>query len=178
MSRGLRYSVATLLAAACAAGLALFSRLPWEADPPDAALLRLSWRAVGERVEECREPTEEELAALPRHMRRERICEGRVTPFRLRVDVDGARALDEEVRGAGARQDRPAYVFEELPLAPGPHRVAVRFEVEGAGDGAKRPPLVLDEEATLAPRGILLVTRDVDTGRLVLRRAGEGGGPG
>jgi hypothetical protein len=38
------------------------------------ALLRLSWRMRGERLENCRDRTPAELEALPVHMRTPRIC--------------------------------------------------------------------------------------------------------
>jgi hypothetical protein len=130
-------------------------------------LLRLSWRAVGERVEACREPTEEENAALPPHMRRSEICEARLSPFRLAVAIDGNPVLERRIRPGGARQDRPAYVFQEFPVAAGAHRLEVVFESEPE-DGAvaaARPPLVLDERVVLGRREIFLVTIDPDTGR-------------
>lgn len=161
-------------ALALVAALVLGSRLPWRAETSDAAVLRLSWRSLGQRVEACREPTEEELAALPRHMRMSRICEGRIAPFRLRVAVDGETRVDAPVHASGAREDRPAYVLRELRLAPGEHRVSVRFEVEpgvSASDVPVTPPLVLDETLRLAPREVALVTHDPDADRLVLVHA-------
>jgi hypothetical protein len=50
-------------------------------------------------------------------------------------------------------------VFHEFRVAPGAHRLQVRFEVD-RGEAqvvSERPPLTLDEEVTLEPRAILLV---------------------
>jgi len=153
---------AALVAVGLTAGLVYCTALPYQQESSEEALIRLSWRTVGERVEECRTPSEEELAALPPHMRQGEICEGAMVPFRLRVAVDGASVFDGPVHTAGARGDRPAYVFHEFRVPPGPHHLQVRFEVD-RGEGAvlsERPPLTLDEEVTLEPRAILLVVEN------------------
>lgn len=158
----LRYGLAAAVAVALTAALVVCSGLPYVDDSSGDALIRLSWRTVGERIEECREATEEELAALPPHMRRREICEGRMTPFHLAVSIDGAAVFEDRIRPRGARQDRPVYVFQEFPIAPGSHRLEVRFAVElpAGANRVARPPLVLDETLTLEPRTIALVTYD------------------
>jgi hypothetical protein len=161
-----------MLAAAVALGLSaalvVCSGLPYVADSSDDALIRLSWRAVGERIEECRKPTEEELAALPPHLRRQEICAGRTTPFQLAVSIDGAAVFEDRIRPGGARQDRPVYVLQEFPLSPGRHRLQVRFaaELPAGADREARAPLVLDQILTLEPRTIALVTYDDTAGQL------------
>ena len=94
-------------------------------------------------------------------MRPREICEGRNLPFRLTVRVDGAVLFDAEVRPAGARADRPAYVLEEFPVQPGRHRLEVRFAVSHAEADAVEasPPLLLEQTVSLAPREVVLVTR-------------------
>ena len=123
----LRRTLGGLLAAGLLLALGALSRLPYDAEGADAALLRLSWRIRGERVQECRPLTEEERAALPPHMQREEVCEGRIAPYRLRLRVDGQELEASTVTAAGARQDRPLYVFREIPLPPGEHRLEVSF---------------------------------------------------
>jgi hypothetical protein len=160
------------------AGLVVCSGLPYVDDSSDHALVRLSWRAVGERVEECRTPTADELAALPPHMRRQEICEGRLMPFQLAVSIDGAPVFEGRVRPAGTREDRPAYVFQEFPVSPGRHRIEVRFaaEIPEGADREDRTPLTLDETVTLEPRTIALVSLDEAARRLkvLASSAGEG----
>lgn len=150
------------LALLAAAGLVAGSDVELEAHASDDGLLRLSWRAVGERVEECRTLDAAEQAALPRHMRRDEICEGRLAPFALSVRVDGAVVLDRELRPAGAREDRPTYVFHELPLAPGPHRLELEFAVVGDEAAVSAPPLRLATTVHVPSRGVILVTQDED----------------
>lgn len=162
LSRGLALGVGVVLTA----GLVLGSALPYTDAPDAAALIRLSWRAVGERVEECRAPSPDELAALPPHMRQSEICEARLAPFRLAVAIDGATVFEGRIRPRGARRDRPAYVFQEFRVAPGSHRLGIEFASEAGGEPG-RPPLRFDERVTLDARDILLVTTPPEADRLI-----------
>ncbi len=140
--------------------LVIGSALPWTAGEANRGLLRLSWRAVGERMEACREPSAEELAALPPHMRQSAICEARLTPFQLDVELDGRSLLDTRVHPSGARGDRPAYVREEFLVEPGEHRLSVRFVAIVPDDAEPRPTQELDESIRVEPGRIVLITRD------------------
>jgi hypothetical protein len=158
-----------VLAVCGVAGLVALSDVTTVVNGSAGGLVRLSWRAVGERIEKCRVPSEEELAALPPHMRQKEICEGNLAPFALEVHLDGERVVDREVRPAGAREDRPTYVFEEIPVAPGPHDLEVVFAVAEGEAGTGVSPLRLRTTLEVSPRGVVLVTRDHASGDLVLR---------
>lgn len=155
--------------------LRLGSFTPYTAERDVGAIVRFAWRARGERVRDCRRRTPEELGKLPPHMRQEEVCEGRVLPYRLAVEVDGAAAVDQLVHGAGAREDRPLYVFRELVVTPGGHRIAVTFTREGSAPadstGALATParLSLDTTVTLGSRQVVLVTYDEEREQLVVR---------
>jgi hypothetical protein len=152
--------LAALLAVAATTGLVAASGVRWLADRDPGARLRLSWRAAGERVESCRAPNEAELAGLPAHMRPREICEGQLLPFRLSVALDGETVLERIVHPAGARADRPTYVFEELPLSPGVHRLRVDFIVERPSDAPKvrAGDRHLEAEVDVAAGEVVLVT--------------------
>jgi len=181
MTTLVRRSLGVVLAIAVTAGLAALSGVA--RDPTDQeAVLRLSWRARSERVQRCRALTAEEQASQPAHMRRTEECEGRVLPYRLEVELDGRRLVSETVHGGGARQDRPVYVFHELPVAPRRARLEVRFVREDQAGGAADPVtespvrpgatparLELTREVDLRPGEVALVTYDPDRAELVLR---------
>lgn len=165
------------VAAAALTGTTVLSQWPWQVEGAGRSLLRISWRARGERIENCRRATAEELAALPAHMRQETICEdARVAPYRLRVTVDGRSLVDGAAPGSGIPGDRPIYVFREFEVMPGARRIEVRFERTGeAGeedDTARRravpPRLVLDTVVTVGEGSILLVTYSPEHRSLVL----------
>lgn len=91
----------------------------------DAAMLRLSWSARPERIEQCRRLSDAELAELPQHMRLRWECEGRFARYLLSVAVDGRVLAADTVRGGGLRNDRPMHLFREYAVAPGERRVTV-----------------------------------------------------
>ena len=189
--RALRFTLGGALALAGTAALGALSWVPYTAERVDHAVIRLAWRARGERVRQCRRLSPEELAKLPQHMRQEEVCERRILPYRLQVAVDGTPVVDELVRAGGAREDRPLFVFHELPVAPGTHTVHVTFVRQGAlerpGQAAERaedvdefearrrksdtpPRLELDRSVTLPVRRIVLITYDDE--QKTLRLAG------
>jgi hypothetical protein len=169
MRNWLQRGTGVAIAVAVTFGIAALSRVPYTAASGEEAMLRLSWRAPGEYVEECRTATEEELERQPVHMRREVVCEGRLLPYRLRVLLNGERVVDEVVLAAGARQDRPLYVYKELDLAPGAYHVEIDWRAErepvaeGAEAGAAPRHLGLGAELLLEPREIALITYDSDS---------------
>lgn len=175
MSRQGRRTLGAVTAAASLALLGALSRVPYAAEPGAQALLRLAWRARGERVEQCRRLTPAELARVPAHMRQEFQCASRIVPYRLRVALDGREVINALVQAAGARHDRPLYVFRELRVPPGPHALAVRFAraetVPAAGreDETTTPPeLRLDTAVLFLSRRAALVTYDEEQRRLTL----------
>lgn len=150
----------------------------------DEGMVRLAWRMVGSKVNICYEPTPEELAELPQHMRRPRVCSNRIIPYRLQVALDGTERIARTVTPAGARGDRPIFVQEDVRLPPGQHRLDVTFvpdaqsarEAVGLGPGTERPEVRQGLEKALdeAPRFSLERTVQVQAGRVVLVELDEG----
>lgn len=180
MRRWVWRGLAGLLVVAGVAAVGALTRVPYTPDPDAGASLRLAWRARVPLVEECRRLSEAEQEALPVHMRREVVCEGRVASYRLEVSVDGTVRHRSTVAGAGARGDRPIYVFESLPLEPGRREVRVEFERVGAmadsaaqtarrGAGTIPERLGLDRTLDVGPREVVLVGYDPRLRELVIR---------
>ncbi len=107
-------------------GLGAFAAWPWEATPPDAALLKVAIKRVAPLERAGRRLSPEELEKLPRHMRPvggAGVPSGRRRESRLAVWVDGQVVLDRRYRPGGWRGDGPTFAYVELPLAPGRHRL-------------------------------------------------------
>ncbi len=166
MSGG-RLAGAWLLGAVATAALAGLSQVPYAAATGEHGELRFAWRYRSETVEQCRRLTDDELAALPQHMRRDEICERRLQPWRLVVTLDGTPVADDTVRAKGAREDRPLYVFRQLQLPPGSHHLRAVFSPIGV---SSRAPLEVDASVTVAAREVLLVTYDADADRLMVKQ--------
>ena len=169
-------AAATFVGLASTAGLVAGSQLPWLAYPGDAARIRLSWRTVSEPLSECRHATPEELEALPPHMRMQEICERRHAPFRLEVRVDDELVRDVLLEPAGASGDRPLYVFEELPAAPGVHWLVVEFSEQRSSTNQSVAParsFRLDAHIDLAALDVALVTLDASGERLAVITPGR-----
>lgn len=182
MNRLLRVAGGAVVVISVLAVVRLLSFTPYTAERDIGAIVRLAWRARGEQARECRRLSPEEMEKLPLHMRQEEVCEGRLLPYRLMVVLDGDSLVDRLVHGAGAREDRPLYVFQDLIVEPGVHRILVRFTLEApsaqhdsdhdGGDEARPAPqqrLTLDTTITLGVRRVLLVTYDEARERLVVR---------
>jgi hypothetical protein len=193
MNTPLRRGAALAVALAVTLGIAALSRVPYAAADDDHALLRLSWRTPGQHIEECRRLSAEEIARQPVHMRREEICERRFLPYRLRVRLDERTVIDELVRPAGTREDRPLFVHRQLPLQPGSYRLEVAWESvalaatgHAATDRSATAPAVttvphrlgLDADLRLEAGYIALITYDLDQHVMVARGRGVVGGHG
>lgn len=179
------------LAAAVMAGLVWASNAPMTANRSPDAMLRLAWSARPERIEKCRQQSEEELARLSPHMRQPLACEGTTAEYRLQVRHEGALVAERVVRGGGLRRDRRLYVFEELLLPPGEATVDVRFDRVDSSDpglaadrgdheraergatfnpaqrGEVPPHLSLARRLRFSSREVILVTYDSDRQELV-----------
>lgn len=148
-----------LVTGAAVSAIGWLARAPYQPPGGDNAVLRLSWRLRGERNETCRPRTQEELDALPVHMRTPEICEGALVAYRLTVQLDEQAVDTSRVVPAGARADRPIYVFAEKRLEPGPHRVRITFAREDSvANGAAA--LSLDTVLNTLAGGVELITMD------------------
>lgn len=113
------FTVATVVLVALRAG----SLVPLRTAAVGESVLRLSWSARPERIEQCRRLSDAELAERPQHMRLRWECEGRFARYLLTVSVDGRAVASDTVRGGGLRNDRPMHLFREYPLEPGERHI-------------------------------------------------------
>jgi hypothetical protein len=175
MSRASRIAGVSLVAAAML-GLVWASNAPMTTHASADGILRLAWSAQPERIETCREASEEELANVPAHMRQPRVCEGTTATYRLEVRHNGDLIAEQVLRGGGLRRDRRLYVYRELPVPAGDADIAVRLdriespdshaEGQAASSGAATATvpaqLSLTQRVRFAPRQVVLVTYDAD----------------
>jgi hypothetical protein len=147
-------------------GIGAASRAPFTPNNSDQALLRLSWRLRGEKIESCRQRTEEELAKLPVHMRTPQECVSRLLSYRLIVRTD--KATDTlRFAPAGAKADRPIFVLHDVELGPGRHEIEVEFAAE---NGRQEKLLRYRGQIELRRGDIALLTLSPKADQLVLEQ--------
>ena len=120
-------SLGVALAAAVLLGVAWGSRAPLRVAPLEQALVRISFGARPERIEQCVTQTDEELAKVAPQMRQRVVCEGVAARYRLALFHDGRLVLSEVVRGGGLRHDRQLYVFREVAVPARPAALSMRL---------------------------------------------------
>lgn len=163
-----------ILAVGLIGGIIYGSSVPMPSHPTPDALLRLAWSARPERVEDCRQRSDAELAQLPQHMRQAVVCDGTTAEYRLQVRVGGTLAVDRVVHGGGLRRDRRLYVLDELPVPPGDTVVEVHFDRLGSGGSSPvsgkaarvesvPPHLSFDRHVVFTPRQVVLITYSDET---------------
>lgn len=166
--------VSVLVTVAIAAG----SRSSVALDGHGEALLRLSWRAEGQAIEECRRLSPDELARLPVHMRTPQSCVGRIADYELSVRLADREILIDTLTAGGARGDRPIYVFSDVSVPAGHHDVEVRFAAlmpATTAPGDVPTPFSWQGSLDLGVGEIALITLDAAGERLI--RAGRPSGP-
>ncbi|MBT5057566.1 MAG: 4Fe-4S binding protein [Gemmatimonadetes bacterium] len=153
-SRVAGYIKGTLASAALLLLIGALSRVPM-GETPTEGVLRIGAQVPGLVIEECRDLSAEELAALPLHMRRPTECEKIAPTYMLTVSVDGVAVLARAIEHAGVHADRPLALDEDITVAPGSHQFAVDL----------RPQ---DISLQKAPKLRLATTVDVERSRIYL----------
>lgn len=168
----LRWLAPILVVTLMTVSLGWLTRAPYQPPGADYAVLRLSWRLRAPAAEVCRTRSQAELDALPVHMRAPEVCERRVAAHDLTVRIDSLAADTTRVVQGGAKGDRPLYVFREIPLEPGRHRVRIRFAAAAAAPvEAQVAPLALDTVLHMDVGAVVLVTLGADTRTVIVRRS-------
>ncbi|MBK7581439.1 MAG: hydrogenase iron-sulfur subunit [Myxococcales bacterium] len=135
------------------AGTAVAYRTPADPSPK----LVVSFKHPGKAGENCREPSAEELAKLPKHMRQKRICERRRVAVRVRVEVDGRELSNKAYEPRGIWGDGNSISIERFPLPAGPHDVTIQL---GDGMDDREFDHTTTRRVTLAPRHNTVVLFD------------------
>jgi hypothetical protein len=148
--------------------IAALARAPYTPPGASDAILRFSWRMSASAREECRPRTQQELDALPVHMRTPDICTRNTDRYTLVIRVDDSAADTLELVRGGVKGDRPIFVLEERRLSTGTHRVGVELlRLDNAG--VATVVASLDSVLTLRRGGVQLVTLQDDGRTLTVR---------
>jgi hypothetical protein len=138
-------------------------------DPATGAILGVAVRTMAGTVEDCRTLSEDELAALPLHMRRKEVCETHAVPYRLQVSIDGEMRLDRVYKAAGFHGDRPITVDERIGVAAGAHDVSIRFAPARAEEDGDLPVFTFEQSVRLEEGRIRIARLEGVTGPFEIR---------
>jgi hypothetical protein len=126
---------------------------PYQHLAPDKAVVKLSFSHAGERRQECRKRTAEELAKLAPNMRAEMDCPRERSDVKVEVEMDGRILYEIVARPTGFKSDLPSTVYRRLEVPAGTHSFKARL-ADGP-DGAFRHHG--EATVTLAPGRVLVI---------------------
>ena len=124
------------LVAALFAGVVSLADWPvYRATPAGSAVVVFTFVHGADRRAQCRKLSPEEIARLPRNMRRTEECPRRRQPLYVELDVDGRNLYRASLPPTGIAGDGPSRVYQRFVLPAGPHDIAVRMRDTPRTDG-------------------------------------------
>jgi len=154
MNTTTRYLGQALLYGAFALAIGFFSTSPaYTHLTPGQALLKLSFSHGAQRVGECRDRSDAELAKMPPNMRARQDCPRERAPVIVELELDGARLFRESLPPSGLSRDGSASVYRRFVVPAGTHRLAARLSDNAKGEFNYSG----EKTVTLAPAQIVVV---------------------
>ncbi|GMU67956.1 MAG: hypothetical protein AMXMBFR37_02890 [Steroidobacteraceae bacterium] len=167
MSRVYSWIGQVVLYAAFAAVIGVFTRWPaYQHLPPDHALVKLSFIHHGQRLQECRQLSPDELAKLPPNMRAPLSCPRERSPILVEVDIDGVPVLRRSAQPTGLSRDGAASVYQRIEVPAGTHRFDVRLRDSARAGGFD---FERSEVLELKPAQILVIDFNAEKGGITLQ---------
>jgi hypothetical protein len=154
MNTTTRYLGQALLYGAFALAIGFFSTSPaYTHLAPGQALLKLSFSHGAQRVGECRDRSDQELAKLPPNMRVRQDCPRARAPVIVELELDGTRLFRESLPPSGLSRDGSASVYRRFVVPAGTHRLAARLSDNAKGEFNFSG----EKTVTLAPGQVVVV---------------------
>lgn len=133
---------------------------------PGQALLKLSFSHGAQRVGECRDRSDAELAKLPPNMRIRQDCPRERAPVIVELEVDGVGLYRESLPPSGLSRDGSASVYRRFVVPAGTHRLSARLSDNARGEFNYHG----EKTVTLAPAQIVVVEFHAPAGFQFLHR--------
>lgn len=134
---------------------------PYTQLQPDEAVVAVAFAHAGERREECRQLSQEELAKLPPNMRAPMDCPRERSPVTVRLLMDGELLIDEVAHAPGLYNDLGIDVYRSAKVPAGKHKLAVWMNDNVRVEG---PTHTHEEMVTLEPAQLLVIDFNSETG--------------
>jgi coenzyme F420-reducing hydrogenase delta subunit len=99
------------------------------------AIVSLTFSQAGQRLEECRKLTQEELNKLPPNMRKPTDCPRERHPVDVEFSADGVVLFQQSLVPSGFWKDGESTVYYRVELPAGSHQLFIGMSDSGRKDG-------------------------------------------
>jgi len=132
---------------------------------PGKAVIRLSLSHPGERKQECRRRSRDELAKLPPNMRAPTQCPRERWPIRVMLELDGRELYSASADPVGLSNDGASSFYRNFQVSAGRHRITMRLN----DSGGKKPDKTIEREIDISPAQILVAGFDARADAVFLK---------
>ena len=132
----------------------------------DQAVVTLAFSHAGERREECRTLSQEELLKLPPNMRLPADCPRERSPVRVELFLDDELAISEIAKAPGLYEDQGVDIFRKVKVRVGTHDLRVQMNDNVRIEG---PTYTHQQQVELEPAQMLVVDFKKDAGEFIVR---------
>lgn len=161
------YSKQALTYAVFAALVGLFSVWPrYRLIGEEQAIVSLTFSHAGQRLEECRRRSQEEMQALPPNMRKPDECPRERHPVEITFTVDGEPSYQASRPPSGIWSDGESTVYQRVKMPAGSHDLFIGMRDSGRKEGFD---FQLQQKVNITPGQHLVVEFNHSQQQFVIR---------
>ncbi len=138
---------------------------PYHVTGADEALIRVSFSHAAQRLQECRQRSDEELAKLSPNMRLREDCPRERSPTHFQLELDGKVVVDRVIPPSGLKRDGAATLYTRLPVQAGKYRIVARLN-DRPGEGFSH---TAETTADLKPGDAVVIDFQASKGGFLFR---------
>lgn len=131
----------------------------------DKAMITLAISHAGERREECRKISPEEMAKLPPNMRRPMDCPRERSPITVELALDGKTMISDSVEPPGLYNDQGIDIFQSIKVPVGKHHLSIKMNDNVRVEG---PTFTHELDVNLTPAQLLVIQFDSVAGKFTV----------
>ncbi len=133
---------------------------------PEQSMITMAFSHAGERIEECRRLSQEELEKLPPNMRNPLDCPRERSPVTVELLLDGERIIHRVFNPPGLYSDLGIDVYLNAKVPAGTHRLTMAMNDDVKVQGFT---YTAEETVNLQPAQLLVVNFNSETGRFYIQ---------
>lgn len=131
----------------------------------DQAMITLAISHAGERREECRKISPEEMAKLPPNMRIPMDCPRERSPITVELTLDGKVVIYNSVEPPGLYKDQGIDIFQSIKIPVGKHLLSIKMNDNVRVEG---PTFTHEQGIDLKAAQLLVIQFDSEIGKFTL----------